>query len=356
MKIDKLTFSPHRLKRRGRWQTASYTADFVDVFYVTIQTDDGIIGIGAGSVVPNSRGDPFIEGLEAVKSAACSLFIGKDPLQLGPLFSALGEAVPGYTRHKAGVELALYDLIGKAHNVSLSTLLGGGTRDVIPVLKMLSLGSPAEMAETAATYVQQGYRHLKVKLGTGPDGDCERFKSVRSAVGPDVTLTVDFNGAYDAATAIKVISCLAPVGLGMVEQPVQEGDLKGMAQVKRAVEAVILADQGVQTAADVFQIARDNVADAVSIKVLKFGGLQESVAAARVCAAAGLRCHVGGMATSRLIDAAQAHLVSATANVVAPCELAEFSALDGDLIEGLEVVDGAVQVPSGPGLGVRLTV
>jgi muconate cycloisomerase len=168
-------------------------------------------------------------------------------------------------------------------------------------------------------------------------------------------LTVDFNGAYDAATAIKVISCLAPVGLGMVEQPVQEGDLKGMAQVKRAVEAVILADQGVQTAADVFQIARDSVADAVSIKVLKFGGLQESVAAARVCAAAGLRCHVGGTATSRLIDAAQAHFVSATANVVAPCELAEFSALDGDLIEGLEVIDGAVRVPNGPGLGVRLT-
>jgi muconate cycloisomerase len=169
-------------------------------------------------------------------------------------------------------------------------------------------------------------------------------------------LTVDFNGAYDAVTAIKVISHLAPEGLGMVEQPVQGGDLAAMAEVKRAVESVILADQGVQTATDVFQIAHQNVADAVSIKVLKFGGLQESVAAARVCAAAGLICHVGGMASSRLVDAAQAHFISATANVVTPSEIAEFSALDGDLIEGLEVVDGAVQVPSGPGLGVRLTV
>jgi L-Ala-D/L-Glu epimerase len=356
VKIDKLTFIPHRLKRRGRWQTASYTADYVDVFYVSIQTDEGITGIGAGSVVPNARGDSFVEGLESVKSAAGNLFIGKNPLQLGPLFNALHEAVPGYARHKAGIELALYDLVSKAHNVSLSTLLGGGIRDIIPVLKMLSLGTPTEMAETASTYVQQGYRHLKVKLGTGPDGDIDRFKSVRSAVGPNVTLTVDFNGAYDAATAIKVISHLAPEGLGMVEQPVQGGDLAAMAEVKRAVESVILADQGVQTATDVFQIAHQNVADAVSIKVLKFGGLQESVAAARVCTAAGLICHVGGMATSRLVDAAQAHFISATPNVVTPCEIAEFSALDGDMVEGLEVVDGAVQVPSGPGLGVRLTV
>ena len=326
------------------------------MFYVIIRTDEGITGIGAGSVIPNSRGDPFLAGLEAVKSAVGGLFMGKDPLQLGPLFNALREAVPGYTRHKAAIELALYDLVSKAYNVSLSTLLGGGNRDLIPVLKMLSLGTPMEMADTASKYIREGYRHLKVKLGTGLDGDFERFKSVRSVVGPDVTLTVDFNGAYDAATAIRVIACLAPQGLAMVEQPVQGSDPKAMAEVKRAVESIVLADQGVQTAADVFQVARDSLADAVSIKVLKFGGLQESIAAARVCAAAGLICHVGGMATSRLVDAAQAHFISATPNVVTPCEIAEFSALDGDMVEGLEVVDGAVQVPSGPGLGVRLTV
>ena len=56
MKIDNLTFIPHRLRRRSRWQTASYTADYVDVFYVKIQTDDGVTGIGAGSIVPNGRG------------------------------------------------------------------------------------------------------------------------------------------------------------------------------------------------------------------------------------------------------------------------------------------------------------
>jgi L-Ala-D/L-Glu epimerase / N-acetyl-D-glutamate racemase len=355
MKIDRMTFLPHRLKRRGHWQTASYSADYVDVFYVTIHTADGVDGIGAGSVIPNLRGDSFGAGLEAVKAATSELFIGKDPLQVAPLFTALHRAVPGYTRHKAGIELALFDLLGKTLNVSLSTLLGGGVRESIAVLKMLSLGSPTEMAETASTYVRQGYRSLKVKLGTNPAGDLERFKAVRSAVGDSVTLTVDFNGKYDAANAIETVGSLVEHGLTMVEQPVQGTDLKGMAEVARAVEPAILADQGVETAKDVFQIARDQIADAVSIKLLKFGGLQESVAAARVCEAAGLVCHVGGTASSRLVDAAQAHFVSAMTNVVAPAEIAEFSALDGDLVEGLEVVDGAVRVPTGPGLGVRLT-
>ena len=356
MKIEKLTFIPHRLKRRGRWQTASYTADFVDVFYVKIQTDDGVTGIGAGSVVPNGRGDPFMAGVEAVKAAAGDLFERKDPLQISPLMDALHVAVRGYKRHKAGVELALYDLMGKALNVSLSTLLGGATRDVIPVIRMLSLGSPAEMAETASKFVQQGYQHLKVKLGTDPAGDLERFKAVRIAVGPSVTLTVDFNGAYDAATAIKVIESLVPQGLAMVEQPVPGTDHIGMAAVTQAVEPVVLADQGVESSGEVFQVAAANGAKAVSIKLLKFGGLQKSLAAARVCEAAGLICHVGGMATSSLIDAAQIHFISATPSVVTPCEVGEFAALDGDLVEGLKIDNGHVRVPTGPGLGVSLRV
>ncbi len=356
MKIDKLTFIPHRLKRRGRWQTSSYTADYVDVFYVKIETDEGVTGIGAGSVIPNARSDSFAAGLEAVKVAGNELFVGKDPRQIAPLIAALHRAVPGFTRHKAAIELGLFDLLGKAYNVSLSTLLGGATRATIPALKMLSMGSAAEMAETATKYAQQGYRNLKVKLGTGAAGDLERFQAVRSAVGDEVNLTVDFNGAYDAAGAIAVIATLEPLGMALVEQPVKGTDLKEMAQVTRAVKSTVLADQEVQTAADVFQITKGQIAGAVSIKLLKFGGLQESVAAARVCAAAGLRCHVGGTASSSLVDAAQVHFVSAVNNVTLPSEVAEFTALDGDLIDGLEVVDGAVRVPTGPGLGVRLTV
>jgi len=356
MKIEKFVFLPHRLKRRGRWQTASYTADYVDVFYVKIQTDQGVTGIGAGSVVSNGRGDPFMEGVDKVKAAANDLLVGRDPLQICPVMDSLHAAVRGYKRHKAGIELALYDLLGKALNVSVATLLGGTARDRIPVIRMLGMGSAVEMAETASTFVKQGFKHLKVKLGTEPALDLERFKSVRSAVGPEVTLMVDFNGAYDAPTAVNVIRRLMPMGLTMVEQPVEGTDLKGMETVTRSVESVVLADQAVESSEEVYKVAATHSANAVSIKLLKFGGLQKCIAAAGVCAAAGLVCHVGGMATSSLIDAAQAHFISATASVATPSEVGEFQALDGDLVEGLEMIEGNLLVPEGPGLGVNLTV
>ncbi len=356
MKIERLTFIPHRLKRRFPWQTASYSADMVEAFYVKIETDSGLIGIGAASVMPSSRSDPFEAGLEVIQSATTALFLGKDPLFIEALMLALERSVQGYGRHKVAVELALYDLAGKAHNVPVSTLLGGRTRELIPVLKMLGMGTPEWMAERAGLFVSQGYRYLKVKLGAGLERDRERFSAVRKTVGSDVILTGDFNGAYDAATAIKVIEALAPDGLAMAEQPVPAGDLVGMAAVTQAVRPIVLADQSVRSPKDVFEVARAGAAKAVSIKLLKFGGIRGSLAVAEVCQSAGLTCHVGGTATSRLVEAAQAHFVSATPAIVTPCEIGEFEELDGDPVEGLEVIDGAVRVPTGPGLGVQLKI
>jgi L-alanine-DL-glutamate epimerase-like enolase superfamily enzyme len=353
MKIREIVFLPHRLKRKYRWQTASYTADYVELFYVTILTDHGLTGIGAASVMP-SRGDPLQTGIAALKSVVDALFMNRDPLEIDDLMELLDQRVHGFVRHKAGIEIALYDLFGKAQNASVSTLLGGNKRLAIPVLKMLGMGTPEWMAERASQFAKQGYRYLKVKLGAGFANDLDRFVAVRKSVGGRVTLTGDFNGAYDAATAIQVIEKLAADGLAMVEQPVPPSDLAGMAEVRRAVKPLVLADQSVNSPQDVVDVAKMGAAGAVSIKLLKLGGIRKSAAVARACQSHGLSCHVGGTGTSRLVEAAQAHFISATPAVIVPCEIAEFEELDGDLVAGLEVVDGAVRVPSGPGLGVSL--
>jgi L-Ala-D/L-Glu epimerase / N-acetyl-D-glutamate racemase len=266
----------------------------------------------------------------------------------------LDKQVQGFARHKVGVEIALYDLAGKAQNASVSTLLGGSKREAIPVLKMLGIGTAEWMAERAAQFAKQGYRYLKVKLGAGMENDLDRFVAVRRSVGEQVTLTGDFNGAYDAPTAIKVIEKLTADGLAMVEQPVPASDLIGMAAVRRAVKPLVLADQSVNSPQDVADVAKHGAAGAVSIKLLKLGGIRKSIAVAKACQSHGLSCHVGGTGTSRLIEAAQAHFISATPAVIVPSEIAEFEELEGDLVQGFEVVEGVVRVPSGPGLGVNL--
>jgi len=124
MKIEEIVFLPHRLKRKYRWQTASYTADWVELFYVTIRTDHGLTGIGAASVMP-SRGDPLHTGIEALKPAVDALFIKRDPREIDQLMDSLDKRLHGFARHKVGLEIALYDLATKAQNMSVSRFWAG---------------------------------------------------------------------------------------------------------------------------------------------------------------------------------------------------------------------------------------
>jgi L-alanine-DL-glutamate epimerase-like enolase superfamily enzyme len=353
MRIANITFSPHRLRRKYRWQTASYTADSVQVFYVKIQTQDGLTGIGAASVMPKDD-ITFKPGIDALERATGNLFIGREIDEIDSLLAELDRRVPGYPRHLVAVEMALFDLAAKAVNDSLSKLLGGRNHETIPVLKMIGMGSPDFMAGRAAQLAAQGYRFLKIKLGAGLKTDLERFKAVRQAVGSGVSFTADFNGAYEAPAAIRIIDQLTSQGLTMVEQPVAAGDIKGMADVTKSVTPLVLADQSVNAPEDVDRIAKAGAAKAVSIKLLKLGGFRKSRAVVKACESMGLASHVGGTGTTRLVEAAQAHFISATPGIIVPAEIAEFEELEGDLVEGLEVVNGAIAVPTGPGLGVRL--
>ncbi len=355
MKIVDISFYPHCLRRKYRWQTASYSADAVRVLYIKLGADNGMTGIGAASVMP--RDDATFEpGIAALKRVTEKSLVDRDALEIDSLMTELGRQLPNYARHLVAVEMALLDLAAKTENRSLSTFLGGRTHETIPVLKMLGMGSTGFMAERAAQLVKRGYRFLKVKLGAGAAADLERFRAVRAAVGPGIQFTADFNGAYDAATAIRVIDQLTPEGLTMVEQPVPADDIEDMAKVNRAVTPLVLADQSVNTPDDVAKIAAAKAAKAVSIKLLKLGGIRKSRAVVDACQSFGLSCHVGGTGTTRLVEAAQAHFISSTPGIIVPSEIAEFEELDGDLVDGFEVVEGAIRVPDGPGLGVTLNV
>jgi L-Ala-D/L-Glu epimerase / N-acetyl-D-glutamate racemase len=355
MKIVAIDMFPHCLQRKYRWQTSSYSADAVRVFYLKLYGDNGLIGIGASSVMPRENAT-FEPGIAALKRAAEPKLVGSEADDIDSTMAECERHLSKYPRHLVALEMALLDPKAKTADRSLSAYLGGRQHERIPVLKMLGMGSTAFMADRAAEFVKQGYRNLKIKLGAGTAADLERFKAVRAAVGAGIGFTADFNGAYDAPTAIRVIDRLAADGLTMVEQPVPAHDLKGMATVNQSVTPLVLADQSVNAPEDVARIATAKAAGAVSIKLLKLGGIRKSRAVVEACQTFGLSCHVGGTGTTRLVEAAQAHFISSTPGILLPSEIAEFEELDGDLVDGFEVVNGAIHVPDGPGLGVTLKV
>src|SRR5439155_2385585 len=134
---------------------------------------------------------------------------------------------------KAAVEMALLDLWGQRDERPVYDLLGGACRPLaLPIRFSLAAGTPEATAALAAQRVREGFRTIKVKVGTDPAADVARVRAVREAIGPEIGLTVDANGGWSAEDAIRVVREMAPLDLSLVEQPTPRDELEAMAQVR----------------------------------------------------------------------------------------------------------------------------
>jgi muconate cycloisomerase len=204
--------------------------------------------------------------------------------------------------------------------------------------------------------VRRGWRILKIKVGRpNPDEDVEMVRHVREAVGPDVSIRVDANQAYSVKAAIRVARRLERYDVTFFEQPVAWWDLDGLAEVSRATELPIMADESCTTVIDAMEIARRRAAQILSIYVCSPGGILNSKKVATIGAAAGIAGYVGGALESVIGAAAGLHFAASTPSVTYGCELGGQFLMQDDIAQvPLEFKDGALQVPPGPGLGVAI--
>jgi L-alanine-DL-glutamate epimerase-like enolase superfamily enzyme len=202
--------------------------------------------------------------------------------------------------------------------------------------------------------VKEGFKYLKVKVGLDPRLDVERVREIRRAVGPEVGLTLDANQGWTPPAAIGALRRMEEFDIALIEQPVRSDDYLGLAQVKAAVNTVVEADESAKSLSDIFRLAQTDCVDAVSLKTPKLGGMRNVKKAAAICQAANLRCRMGMGGANRLVSAVDMHLVASTANIDFACELGEFTRMEFDPTEGLEIVNGTLSVPHGPGLGIAV--
>src|SRR5581483_7192484 len=133
---------------------------------------------------------------------------------------------------------------------------------------------------------------------------------------------------------------------------VARDDLEGLALVTRSVPVVVEADEGAGTVDEIMTLVSRRIVDAVSLKLPKLGGLRNALAAARICEAGKIKYRLGAHVGTRLVNAHALHLAAALPGVDYACELGEFSRMFNDPFAGIEVVDGVLAVPDGPGCGV----
>jgi len=282
------------------------------------------------------------------------------------LHARMDAIIRGYPYAKAAVDFAFYDLTGQWLGVPVSTLLGGRCRTRVPVTHSIGLIPVEEAEREAAQVAGEGIRTIKIKVGVDPARDVEVVRRVRAAVGDAVELCVDANEGYASpGAAVTTVREMARYRLKYVEQPVT--GLERLAEVARKIDQPVMADEGAWNAHDVMQIAAFGSAQIVSIYTTKPGGLYKAMEKAAVCRAAGILCNVNGSMETGVGNLANIHLAAAAPPVTLSCVVpvsTPAEALNGqiggiyykdDLIaEPMRLVDGAIEVPTAPGMGIRV--
>ncbi len=328
---------------------------------VSIETDEGVTGIGECTADIGFFGQTLEQVQAAVADYLGPQLVGADPLDREHLMWRID-----YRRNsvaKAGIDLALHDLAGKVAGMPVSVLLGGRPVDRVPVAIEISGGPPDAMAKRCLEFMAQGVRAFKPKIGGDPDQDAERLRVIREAVGPAVSLRADANQGYCPKDAIRLcrLAEAQGVGLELLEQPVPVWDLQGMAFVRRSVDTLIEADESCFSIQDAMQLIRHEAVDVLNIKLGKAGGFHNARKIAALAEGAGLKCVLGTSYGLGVEIAAKTHLFASTQLVTDAVEFTELG-LHGNLLEGAWADrlalplddDGCLPVPDGPGLGVAL--
>ena len=289
---------------------------------------------------------------------------GAMPGEIVELHARMDAAIKGYPYAKAAVEFAAYDLAGRQWGLPVHRLLGGAVRRRIPVTHSIGLIGAEEAEREVAQVVREGIRTIKIKVGVDPDRDVEMVRRIRETVGPGVALCVDANQGYRTpGEAIRTFRRMERHDLIYFEQPVEGIDR--LAQVARAIDAPVMADESAWNAHDVIEIVEKRAAQIVSIYTTKPGGLYRAMEVAAVARAAGLVCNVNGsvetgignLANLQLAAAAPAVVLSCVVPVSTPAE-AQSGQVGGiyykdDLIAApMRLVDGAIELPAGEGMGI----
>lgn len=332
--------------------TAVRRTDHLDVVLVEVTDAEGRRGYGEAATSWRVTGESPQSVAAAVAGPLTDVVLGRaagDPV----VVADIARAVWGNAAARSAVECAVADLAAQQRGIPLAQTFRTRPAARIRTDMTLSAGEPAALAAVSEQHVAAGFACLKIKASAAHD-TVAGLLAVRAAVGSDITLRIDANQAWEAATAIRVIRGAEDAGLGLelVEQPVAAHDLDALAAVTAAVDTPIMADESVRTAHDVRRIADRGAADLVNIKLAKTGGLAEALAATEVAHAAGLGVVIGCMMESHVGVSAAAHLAAAVAPDVVHDLDAAFWLRSSPVVGGVVLSGDMLELGSGTGLGI----
>ena len=342
---------------------------------VRLDTDEGASGWGEAPAIATwggAHGRHYGETPETVKHLVEAYLVpavrGVDPAEIAVVHERMDRVVKGNPYAKAAVDMACYDLAGKALGIPVSTLLGGRLRDGIEVTHSLGIMDIDRCVAEAEQAVGEGVRTIKCKTGLDPDRDVELVRRLRETLGDAVRIRVDGNEGYRTVQqAVETTKRQEEHGIFLCEQPVSGAE--ALARVAERIDVPVMADESAWTVQDILELYELRAAECFSCYVTKPGGLHRARQQAETAAALGVYHDIGGSIEMGIGNAANLHLGAAMPLATLPSvcpvtkpagasgpEIAGIYYTDDIVVEPFRFEDGKVMVPNGPGLGVDVDV
>jgi muconate cycloisomerase len=326
---------------------------------VRIETENGVEGWGEAT---QGRPGNTYETLETMGIMARKYFapalIGMDLEETGEVLNKLHSVRCGHPITKAAIEIALLDALAKSYRLPLCALLGGAYRREVELVGGLGMDlGPEAIAARALQLAQLGFRTFKIKIGQKNHGkDIERVRVVREAVGDHASIRVDGNAAYSFVDARSVLNELSRYHIADAEQPLARGDLRRLAELRRAVNIPIAAQESVSSPEDALAVLEEQAADLLKIKLTHIGGFERAREVAAVVGARGLPVVIGqGSACTTILSAAEMHLHCSLKNAQPGGEMTGFMRLgEQDIFSPIPVFGGKALPPMTLGHGINV--
>jgi L-alanine-DL-glutamate epimerase-like enolase superfamily enzyme len=349
MRITAIEIYAFDIAMRAPFRIATMIAHSAPNVLVCVRTDRDIIGWGEASPLHSIAGETQAICMAAARELR-PLLLGRSPLEIAALVRETDRFLPHNTTIKSAFDMALHDIASQAAGMPLYRFLGGAPRPIETDMT-IGIGEPQETGARAREIVAQGFRILKIKLGTTYEQDRERLRAVRDAVGPDIRLRIDANQGWDRVTAARALNDYAAFDIEFCEQPLRAHDVTGLRQLARSAAIPVMADEALFTPSDALRLVAEEAAPYFNIKLSKSGGIHNALKIAAIAETGGIRCMVGCMLESRLGLTAATHFAYVS-DAIQYFDLDTCMEQAEDPIQGGIAIDrGIIILPETPGLG-----
>ena len=321
-----------------------------DSTVIEIETDTGLVGYGEVCPLGPFYLPAYAEGVRAGVAELGPQLIGMNPTYLDEINLHMDKCLRGHPYVKSGIDMACWDLLGKASNQPCCTLLGGRFGEDYVLYRAISQQAPEAMASNVAGYRAEGYHRFQLKVGGDPDVDIERIRAVAAEMQPSEKLVADANTGWLQHEAARVVRAVEDLDV-YIEQPCETyGECLS---IRKRISNPFVMDENINSLGMVMQGHADNAMDVVNLKISKLGGMTRLRQARDLCVRLGIAMTIEDSWGGDIVTAAISHLAHST-----PTELL-FSSTDFNSYVTVSIADGAPQRENGrlkastePGLGI----